>query len=309
MHVHDDHDHGHQHHHHGPADYGHAFAIGIVLNVIFVTVEVVFGYLANSLALLADAGHNLSDVLGLVVAWGALHLAKTRPTERRTYGLRRSSILAAVFNAVVLLIAIGAIAWEAIGRFVHPAPVAGTTVMVVAGIGIVINGLTAALFASGRKSDVNIEGAFLHMASDAAVSVGVLIAGAVILYVGWTWLDPVVSLLIVLVIAIGTWDLLRRSFDLAMDAVPGHIDPAAVRQYLDALPGVSDIHDLHIWAMSTTETALTAHIVRDAPELDDAFLHDLTDHLHHHYHIHHVTIQIESGKGPHICHLSHEDSV
>ena len=307
MHVHDDH--GHGHHHHGPADYGRAFAVGISLNAIFVVIEAVFGYLANSLALLADAGHNLSDVLGLLIAWGALHLAKTRPTERRTYGLRRSSILAAVFNAVILLIAIGAIAWEAVGRFVHPAPVGGTTVMAVAGIGIVINGLTAALFAAGRKSDVNIEGAFLHMAADAAVSVGVLLAGAVILYTGWTWLDPVVSLLIVLVIAIGTWDLLRRSFDLAMDAVPGHIDPTAVRQYLDALPGVSDIHDLHIWAMSTTETALTAHIVRNAMELDDAFLHELTEHLHHDFHIHHVTIQIESGKGPQVCHLSHEDSV
>ncbi len=307
MHVHDDHDHGH--HHHGPADYGLAFAVGISLNVVFVGIEAVFGYWAHSLALLADAGHNLSDVLGLLIAWGALHLAKTRPTERRTYGLRRSSILAAVFNAVVLLIAIGAIAWEAVGRFVHPAPVAGATVMVVAGIGIVINGLTAALFASGRKSDVNIEGAFLHMAADAAVSVGVLVAGAVILYAGWTWLDPVVSLLIVLVIAIGTWDLLRRSFDLAMDAVPAHIDPAAVRDYLSALPGVSDIHDFHIWAMSTTETALTAHLIRSVPELDDAFLHDVSERLHHEFHIHHVTIQIESGHGPQVCHLSHEDSV
>jgi cobalt-zinc-cadmium efflux system protein len=181
--------------------------------------------------------------------------------------------------------------------------------MVVAGIGIVINGLTAALFASGRKSDVNIEGAFLHMAADAAVSVGVLIAGAVILYAGWIWLDPVVSLLIVLVIAVGTWDLLRRSFDLAMDAVPAHIDPTAVRDYLAALPGVSDIHDFHIWAMSTTETALTAHLIRSAPELDDAFLHDVSERLHHEFHIHHVTIQIESGHGPQVCHLSHEDSV
>ncbi len=307
MHAQDDHGHGHLHH--GPTDYGRAFAIGVSLNVIFVAVEAGFGYMANSLALLADAGHNLSDVLGLLVAWGALHLARSRPTERRTYGLRRSSILAAVFNAAVLLIAIAWIAWEAVGRFMHPAPVAGTTVMVVAGIGIVINGLTAALFASGRKSDVNIEGAFLHMAADAAVSVGVLMAGAVILWVGWLWLDPVVSLLIVLVIAVGTWDLLRRSLDLAMDAVPRHIDPAAVRQYLDGLPGVSDIHDLHIWAMSTTETALTAHIVRDAIELDDAFLHDVSEHLHRDFHIHHVTIQIESGKGPRVCHLSHEDSV
>ncbi len=304
------HDHAHDHHHHhGPTDYGRAFAIGVVLNVVFVAVEALAGWSANSLALLADAGHNLSDVLGLLIAWGALHLSRQRPTERRTYGLRRSSILAAVFNAIVLLIAIGAIAWEAFGRLFHPAPVAGDTVMIVAAVGIMINGLTAALFASGRKSDVNIEGAFLHMASDAAVSVGVLIAGAVIRFVGWTWLDPVVSIQIVLVIAIGTWDLLRRSFDLAMDAVPASIDPAAVRDYLAGCPGVCDIHDFHIWAMSTTETALTAHIVRTTPGPDDAFLHEVSDHLHHEFHIHHVTIQVESGTGSHPCHLSHEDSI
>lgn len=307
MHVHHDHDHGH--HHHAPADYGRAFAIGVTLNILFVAIEAGFGWWANSLALLADAGHNLSDVLGLLVAWGALRLSKTKPTERRTYGMRRSSILAAVFNAIVLMIAIGAIAWEAIGRFMDPAPVAGKTVMLVAGIGIIINGATALLFASGRKSDVNIEGAFLHMAADAAISLGVLIAGGAILYTGWVVIDPIVSLLIVLVIAIGTWDLLRRSFDLAMDAVPAGIDPVKVREFLANRPGVCEIHDFHIWAMSTTETALTAHIVRNTPERDDAFLHDISEHLHHDFHIHHVTIQVESGNGEKPCKLSHEDSI
>ena len=228
-----DHDHGHAHGHgHAPKDFSRAFAVGIALNLAFVATEATYGWLANSLALLADAGHNLSDVLGLVLAWGATLLAKRLPTKRRTYGLRRSSILASLINAVLLLLAVGAIAWEAIGRFRHPEPVAGATVMAVAAVGIVINGITAWLFASGSKTDVNIRGAFLHMAADAAVSFGVVIAALAMLATGWRWLDPAVSLVIVLVITVGTWGLLRDSVNLAMDAVPAHIDPDAEKQFI-----------------------------------------------------------------------------
>lgn len=248
------HDHDHDHgsargHAHATKDFGKAFAIGITLNLAFVATEAVYGWLANSLALLADAGHNLSDVLGLVLAWGATVLVRRLPTKRRTYGLRRSSILASLINAVLLLLAVGAIAWEAIGRFRHPEPVAGGTVMAVAAVGIVINGITAWLFATGSKTDVNIRGAFLHMAADAAVSLGVVLAALAMLATGWHWLDPAVSLAIVVVITLGTWGLLRDSVNLAMDAVPAHIDPAAVEDFLANLPGVVAVHDLHIWAM------------------------------------------------------------
>jgi cobalt-zinc-cadmium efflux system protein len=303
------HDHGH-HHHHGPRNFNAAFAIGVFLNLGFVVLEATYGYFAHSLALLADAGHNLSDVAGLLLAWIAIYLGKKKPSPRRTYGLRRSSILAALANAVLLLIAVGAIAWEAIGRFGHPEAVTGGTVMIVAGIGIVVNSVTAMLFMSGRKNDVNIEGAFLHMAADAVVSLGVLISGALIRYTQWTWLDPVTSLAIVAVITYGTWGLFRKSANLAMDAVPEGIDPVAVKAFLMSRPGVLSVHDLHIWGMSTTETALTAHIVRPPDDAEqDVFLASVTQELHDRFAIEHTTIQIEHGNANVACRLEPEDAV
>jgi len=299
----------HDQHHHAPVNHNRAFAIGIALNLAFVLIEAIFGFFAHSLALLADAGHNLSDVLGLLLAWGAIYLSRRPPTKRRTYGLRRSSILAALANAIFLLIAIGGIAWEAIQRFKSPAHVAAGTVIWVAVVGIVINSATAILFMSGRKRDMNIEGAYLHMATDAAVSLGVVVAGIIIWYTGRYWIDPVVSLLIVAVITVGTWGLLRRSVDLALDAVPEGIDPAAVRDYLAGLPGVSAIHDLHIWAMSTTEAALTAHLVRPQATDDDQFLHATARALHDRFAIEHVTIQVERGTGAEECHLERDGAV
>ncbi|KST60021.1 cobalt transporter [Methylobacterium sp. GXS13] len=296
-HGHGDHG-GHAHgpgHAHAPASFGKAFAIGIALNVGFVAVEATFGVLANSVALLADAGHNLSDVLGLVVAWVAMVLAKRAPSARYTYGMKGSSILAALFNAVFLLVAVGAIAWEAIQRFGEPAPVAGKTVMIVAAVGILVNGVTAWLFASGAKGDINIKGAFLHMAADAAVSAGVVIAGLVILYTGWTWLDPVVSIAIVAVIVWSTWGLLRDSLTLSLAAVPPGIDPAAVRSHLKGLPGVTALHDLHVWAMSTTETCLTAHLLMPGGRPDDAFLMDAAAGIRERFGIGHTTLQVETS--------------
>ncbi len=282
--------HGHSH---APADFGRAFAIGIGLNVAFVAIEAIYGFLGNSLALLADAGHNLSDVLGLAVAWTAAVLAKRGPTARFTYGLRRSSILAALFNAVFLMIAVGAIAFGAIQRFADPQPVATGTVMIVAGIGVVINTITAWLFASGRKGDLNVRGAFLHMAADALVSVGVVLAALAIRLTGWQWLDPATSLVIAAVIVWGTWGLLRDSVVMSLDAVPPGIDRAEVEAHLAGLPGVVHLHDLHIWSMSTTEVALTAHLVRPEATLDDAFLQDACAQLKQRFGIHHPTLQIE----------------
>lgn len=288
---------GHAHtpgHSHAPADFGRAFLIGTTLNIGFVIVEAGFGFATNSMALLADAGHNLSDVLGLLVAWAAATLAKKSPSERYTYGWRRSSILAALFNALFLLVAIGAIAFEAVRRFSHPQPVDGGTVMLVAGIGVVINTVTALLFASGRKGDINIRGAYLHMAADAAVSAGVVIAGLVILQTGWSWIDPVTSLFIAAVILFGTWALLKESVALSMDRVPSGIDPEAVTTSLEALSGVARVHDLHIWAMSTTEVALTCHLVMPGGRLDDDFLRAAAKMLRETYGIGHSTIQIET---------------
>ncbi|EGP07363.1 cobalt-zinc-cadmium resistance protein CzcD [Bradyrhizobiaceae bacterium SG-6C] len=269
-----------------------AFAVGITLNTIFIIVEAIYGYTSNSTALIADAGHNLSDVLGLIVAWIAVILSKRPPSERYTYGLRGSSILAALFNAVFLLIAVGAIGWQAVLRLFNPEPVAEVTVMVVAAIGIVINGFTAWLFASGRKSDLNIQGAYLHMAADAAVSAGVVIAALVIMYTGWLWLDAVTSLAIVAVIVWGTWGLLRDSTAMSLGAVPSNIDPVEVRRYLEQRPGVTQICDLHIWPMSTTEVALTCHLVMPAGHPGDMFLVEATHHLNDKYRIKHTTIQI-----------------
>lgn len=293
--------HGHSH---DPGSYGRAFAIGVTLNLAFVAVEIIYGIKANSLALIADAGHNLSDVLGLLLAWGATILARRLPTARRTYGMRRSSILAALANAVLLLVAIGAIAWEAVQRFSAPAPVSARVVIWVAAVGTAINAATALLFWAGRKSDLNIKGAYLHMAADAAVSGGVVLAGLAIAITGWLWLDPAISLMIVVVIFVGTWGLLRDSVNLAMDVVPEGIDPGAVQSYLVGLPGIAEVHDLHIWGMSTTDVALTAHLVKPDTETEDAFLVRACRELHDRFGIKHATLQIERGSGAPACDLA-----
>lgn len=305
--------HGHQHGHHGhdhaPTNYNRAFVIGTVLNVGFVIIEASFGFLTQSLALLADAGHNLSDVLGLLLAWGASYLAGRPPTKRYTYGLRRSSILAALLNAIILLLAMGGIAWEALRRFNDPSPVAGTTIIVVAAIGVVINTATALLFMSGRQGDLNIRGAFLHMTADALVSLGVVLAGVAILVTGWLWFDPVVSLVIVVVVVVGTWQLFQDSLNLVLDAVPQNIEPRAVQIYLGECPGVTEVHDLHIWAMSTTETALTAHLVMPGGYPGDAFLKATCHELHEHFGIEHATLQVETGDPNHPCNLAPEHKI
>ena len=301
-----EHNHGHNY---NSINYGRAFAIGVVLNAGFVVIEAVFGVLANSLALLADAGHNLSDVLGLLLAWGGSVLAQRLPSQRYTYGLRRSSILAALLNAVVLLIAVGGIAWEATGRFSRPEPISGGLVIGVAAVGVVINSITAWMFMSGRKHDLNIRGAYLHMAADAAVSLGVVLAGFAILVTGWLWLDPAGSLVIVTVITISTWDLLRESLDLALDAVPEGIDPAEVETYLAGLPGIVAVHDLHIWGISTTEAALTVHLVKPDASVDDALLSQIKRDLHDKFGIEHATVQFELGDRDHPCSQASTEAV
>jgi len=299
------HDHGHSHgehaHAHHARDYDLMFGLGIALNFGFVIAEASFGALAHSLALLADAGHNLSDVLALLVAWGAARLSLSRPTERRTYGMRRTSILATLFNALVLLVVVGGIAWEAVGRLFTPLEVAGGTVIWVAAAGVVINGATALLFLRDRKSDVNIKGAYLHMVGDAAVSLGVLISGIAILHTGWNWLDPAASLVASALIVWSTWGLLKETLSLALDAVPAGIDPQAVNAFLASLAGVTAVHDLHIWAMSTTEVALTAHLVMPEPPASDRFIGELCRALHERYRIGHVTVQVERGDPGVIC--------
>ena len=281
-------------HSHAPATFGRAFAIGIVLNVTFVVLEIVSGLAGHSVALLSDGGHNLGDVLGLVVAWSAMVLAKRPPTKRFTYGLGGTSILATLFNAVILLVVIGALSWEAVGRLSHPEPVAGKTVMIVAAAGIVLNGFCAWLFASGRKDDLNARGAFVHMAADAVVSAGVVGAGLVVLLTGWFWLDPVVSLVINAIIVLATWSLLRDSASMALNAVPPGVDHARVDAYLAEQPGVNAVHDLHIWGMSTTETALTAHLIMPDGHPGDVFLVGLCESLRERFKIAHATIQIET---------------
>ena len=288
-HAHDAH--GHQHH--APKDFGRAFLIGIFLNLGFIVLEVVFGLLSDSLALLADAGHNFADVLGLVMAWAASELAKRVSSPRRTYGWKRATVLAALFNALLLLVGVGAIVWEAIRRFGDPPSVEGGTVIWVAALGIAVNGATALLFMSGQKQDLNVRGAFLHMAADAAVSAGVMLSGWIILVTGWGWLDPLVSLLVGVVILLGTWALFTDSLNLSLDAVPADVDPAAVQAYLTGLPEVKGIHHLHIWALSTTEIALTAHLVKRTPALDDSLLARIREDLFHQYGIGHATIQFE----------------
>lgn len=291
-----DHDHlsgGHAHVH-APASFGRAFAIGISLNVAYVVIEAVFGFMSDSLALLADAGHNLSDVFGLLLAWGASYLAQRGPTTRRTYGYKSTSTLAAMANGVLLLLATGAIGWESLVRLLHPEPVQTTTMLWVAAAGVVVNGSTALLFMSGRKGDINIRGAFLHMAADALVTVGVIGAALLIMATGWLWLDPAVGLIIGVVILLGTWSLLRDSVNLALDAVPEGIDPDAVRLWLRSLPGVVEVHDLHVWAIGTTDTALTAHLVRDDVQQDRRLLHDVQDGARSRFGISHATVQLET---------------
>jgi cobalt-zinc-cadmium efflux system protein len=299
------HAHGHGHHHAPPTDFGKSFALAIGLNSLFVAIEFGYGMAANSTALMADAGHNLSDVLGLALAWAAAILARKAPNSTFTYGLRSSSVLAALGNAMFLLVACGAIAWEAICRFASPHPVDSAVVMGVAAAGILVNGFSAWLFAKGSKGDVNIRGAYLHMAADAAVSLGVVVAGGAIMLTGWSWLDPAISLAIVAIVVAGTWGLLRESLGLALAAVPTHVDARGVESYLASLPGVASIHDLHIWGMSTTESALTVHLVIPAGYPGDAFMDHAVHALEEHFSIHHATLQIEQGTTAHACSLGH----
>ncbi|MFH5804651.1 cation diffusion facilitator family transporter [Alienimonas sp. DA493] len=300
-------------HSHAPADYGRAFALGVALNVLYVAVEAGYGFWSGSLALLADAGHNLSDVAGLLLAWGGFALAKRPPTDRRTYGWRGATNLAALANGLLLLVAVGAISWEAVGRFSNPADVPGLTVVLVASVGVVINTVTAMLFFAGRKGDVNVRGAFLHMAADAAVSVGVVVAGLLIRWTGADWIDPVTSLVIAAVIFVGTWGLLREAFDLSVQSVPAGVDVPAVREFLLSRPGVEEVHDLHVWAMSSTETALTAHLLKPLSGGEngdeDAFLADLTGALHDRFEIEHATVQIERRHDPRLCRQAEPGSV
>lgn len=298
---------------HTPASFGVAFAIGIVLNTVYLGAEALWGVMSHSLALLADAGHNLSDVLALAAAWLAQHLSAKSPSARFTYGLRRSSILAALANAVILMLVTGGVAWESIQRLFHPAPVAGWTMMSVAAIGILVNGGTALLFASGQKDDINIRGAFLHMASDALTSLAVVIAGGLVLLTGLTWIDPAISLAISVVVVLATWSLLRDSLDMALDGVPRSVDRDSVEDFLRAQPGVADLHDLHIWPMSTTETALTVHLVRTASlpagQTETLLLQSTIATLRTRFGIVHPTVQIESADYHPPCHLTDPHTV
>jgi cobalt-zinc-cadmium efflux system protein len=306
MHLHHSHDHGHSH---APPSATRAFVVGIALNAGFVLVEAAAGIFSHSLALLADAGHNLSDVLGLLLAWGASYLARQRPSERRTYGLGRTSILSALANALLLYVAVGAIGLEAIGRLARPQPVLPATMIAVAAIGAVINTLTALLFVSGRKHDLNMRAAFLHMAADAAVSVGVVLGGIGIALTGQQWIDPLLSLIIGAMIAVSTWDLLWPALELTLDTVPRGIDVQAVRAYLSGLDGVEAVHDLHIWALSTTDTALTTHLVKPDAQVDDDWLSAIACELHDRFGIAHATIQVENGGGSSPCRLAPDDVI
>ncbi len=303
-------EHHHMHDHAAGADpTSRAFAVGVALNLVFVMIEVGFGLHANSLSLLADAGHNFSDVIGLLMAWGALRLAKRVPSERFTYGLRSSTIMAAFANAMLLLIAVGGISLEAAQRLSTPAAVNEMTMIWVAGVGVSINVATALMLMKGREKDLNLRGAYLHMVADAAVSVGVVLAGIGMIWTGWLWLDPAISLAIAVVIFAGTWSLLKDSLRLSLHAVPQGIDIKAVTDFLQSFPEVKEVHDLHIWGMSTTEAALTAHLVMPQGHPGDAFLDNLSEELEHHYHIHHATFQIELGETDVACRLAPNDVV
>ncbi|MEM5345820.1 cation diffusion facilitator family transporter [Paraburkholderia azotifigens] len=297
------HGHGHHHHHAPAAGHGRAFAIAVALNVAIVVIQAVYGVLANSTALLADAGHNLSDVLGLLLAWGATWLATRRPSARYTFGLGGSSILASLLNAGLLLFACGVIVAEAVGRLFHPAPVAGLDVFIVAVVGMVVNGFSAWLFMRGQEDDLNIRGAFLHMLADAAVSAAVAVSGLVILFSGWTWLDPVMSMIVVAVIVYGTWGLLRDSISLALNGVPPGVDVQKIRDYLAAQPGVTDVHDLHVWALSTTGNALSAHLVIPGGHPGDRMIDGIVGTLRAEFDMHHATLQVDMGTTQHRCSL------
>lgn len=301
-HDHPHHDHGHRHVH-DPASFNRAFALGIGLNIAFVIIEAFYGWHAGSLALLADAGHNLSDVAGLLLAWCAAFAGRIQPDARHTYGWRRASILAAFVNAMLLLVAMGSLLWEAAHRLQSPTPAEGLTIIAVAGVGVVVNGVTAALFMAGRKHDINLRGAFLHMAADALVSLGVAVAGALYLWQGWVWLDPVISIVIALVVIAGTWGLFRQSVHLLFDGVPDGIDLAAVDTCLRGQSGVAEVHDLHVWAMSTTETALTAHLVMPEGHPGDAAMEAIAETLRHKFSITHPTLQIEFESHHHGCQI------
>nr|WP_230975438.1 cation diffusion facilitator family transporter [Acetobacter garciniae] len=323
------HDHGHDHggcdHHHGfghhhahvPASFGSAFAIGIGVNTLYLAAEAFWGVTSHSLALLADAGHNLSDVMALAAAWLADHLSRRSPSGRFTYGLRRSSILVALANALVLMLVTGGVAWEALGRLVHPTnlPLAGKTMMIVSAIGIAVNGCSALLFAAGRKDDLNIRGAFLHLMADALTSLAVVVAGALVLLTGQGWIDPAISLGIAVLVVLGTWSLLRDSLDMALDAVPRQVSADAVEAYLRSLPGIGDLHDLHIWPLSTTEVALTVHLVRstaasqDGAQSDTVVLQNVVTALRQRFGIVHPTVQIEAADYAPLCHLSSAHTV
>ena len=293
-------------HRHSVNNYNRSFAIGVALNIIFVAVEASYGILSGSLALIADAGHNLGDVLGLLLAWGASVMATKPATEKRTYGYRKVTIMASLVSAILLLVALGGIVWEAVGRFSYPKPIAGVTVIIVAGIGVFLNTITALLFVSGKKHDLNIKGAYLHMVADAGVSLGVVIAGIVIISTGWVWVDPLISLLIVAVILVGTWSLLRDSMNLAIDSVPKGIDISGIKKYLTNLENVVQIHDLHIWSLSTTEVALTVHLVVTNETLNNDFLQQSQQKLYEHFGIEHTTIQIERESDENDCMLDEQ---
>lgn len=296
-------------HDHNLNNYNKSFAIGVALNTIFILIEATYGFLADSLALIADAGHNLIDVMGLLLAWGANLLASKQPTEQRTYGFRRVTILASLFSSLLLLIALGGITWEAIGRLADPQSVEGLTVIIIASIGVIINTATALMFLSGQKHDLNIRGAYLHMAADAGVSLGVVVAGLIYISTGWLWLDPAISLLIVIVILIGTWSLLRDSLNLSIDGVPKGVDVTGIKSYLLNIKGVSKIHDLHIWALSTKEAALTVHLVTEDILIDNDFLQEVQQHLHHEYGIEHATIQVENKDNENSCMLNRPECI
>ena len=298
------HTHGHAHSHaHGSEPMSGKLAAGSVLNLAYVVVEAGFGIAVGSMALVADASHNFSDVLGLLLAWGAVHLSQVSATQRKTYGMRRSTILSSLFNAILLLVAVGAIGAEAIHKLLSPTPISGMMVIAIASIGIVINGATALLLA-GNHHDLNVRGAFLHMLADTAISAGVVLSGVIYLYTGWTWVDPVVSLLIAITIAIGTWGLLKESVHLALDGVPKEIDSSKVSDYFRAIPGITGFHDLHIWALSSTEAALTVHLVKPDGQLDDALLDHIRHELHDHFHIEHASIQLEASDCHHPCSIT-----
>jgi cobalt-zinc-cadmium efflux system protein len=302
-------EHDHHDHHHGSASYGRAFLVGISLNLAFIVVEVTCGVAARSMALIADAGHNFGDVLGLALSWGATALAKLKPSKRRTFGFRRSTIVASVANALILLFVTGGLTWESIRRLLAPERPHGGTMIVVAVAGALVNGLSAIFFVRGRERDLNLRSAFLHLASDAVLAVGVAAAGALILATGWLWLDPAVSIVLAITILAGTWSLMKRSLNLMLDAVPENVDPEQVRTFLEALPGVVEVHDLHIWAMSTTETALTAHLVMPGNTCEPTFLTSACRELHDRFDIDHSTLQIEPQEAPDRCALAPDEVV